>query len=136
MENGRTIGVVLVEDNDLFREALELMLAVIPDIDVLAAVGDGRSALQACKDVNPDVVLMDYRLPELDGVEATAAISAGCSNAAVVVLTAAAESGELEALRDAGAVACLTKDSELNEIVGAIREAAGRTRPQDRAAAA
>ena len=68
---------------------------------------------------------MDYRLPELDGVEATAAIRA-CSDAAVVVLTATADETELDALLDAGAVTCLTKDSELEEIVGAIRSASIR----------
>ncbi len=68
---------------------------------------------------------MDYRLPELDGVESTAAITA-CSRAAVVVLTATADEGELEALLEAGAVACLTKDSELEEIVRTIRSASSR----------
>ena len=130
MENGtghgRVIDVVLVEDNDVFREALELLLEVTPDIRVVASTGDGRSALDLCSEFEPDVVLMDYRLPELDGVEATAALSAACPEAAVVVLTAAAENGEIEALMGAGAVACLTKDRELDEIVGAIRSAAGR----------
>jgi len=125
VENSRPISVLLVEDNDVFREALELMLAVMPDLRVAGSVGDGETALELCREDCPDVVLMDYRLPGLDGVEATAAISDGC-DAAVVVLTATADRGELEALRDAGAVACLTKDSELNEIVGAIRDAAAR----------
>ncbi len=126
VENGRAIDVVLVEDNEVFRGALELMLEITPDIRVVASVGDGRSALEACKHVAPDVVLMDYRLPELDGVETTSAIRSSCSDAAVVVLTASADTEELDALLEAGAVACLTKDSELNDIVRAIREAAGR----------
>jgi DNA-binding NarL/FixJ family response regulator len=129
VENGRLIDVVLVEDNDVFREALELMLGVTPDIRVVASVADGRSALVACQQAAPDVVLLDYRLPELDGVETTAAIRSVCSRAAVVVLTAAVENGEVAALYDAGAVACLTKDSDLSQIVGAIREAAGRGAP-------
>jgi DNA-binding NarL/FixJ family response regulator len=117
--------VLLVEDNEVFREALDLMLGVVEDVRVIGAVGDGRSAVEACRELHPDVVLMDYRLPELDGVEATAAIRA-CSDAAVVVLTATADEGELDALRDAGAIECLTKDSELEEIAGAIRRAALR----------
>lgn len=120
------IEVVLVEDNDVFREALELMIGLTPDMRVAAAVGDGRSALDACGRARPDVVLMDYQLPELDGVETTAAIREACPSAAVVVLTAAVERGEMEALFEAGAVACLTKDRDLEEIVGAIRAAAGR----------
>src|SRR5919108_1937581 len=112
---GEPIGVVLVEDNDVFREALELMLEVTPDIRVVAAVPDGESALEVCARVKPDVALVDYRLPGLDGVETTAGLRSACPEAAVVVLTAAAESGELQALLDAGAVACLTKDRGLDD---------------------
>jgi DNA-binding NarL/FixJ family response regulator len=126
---GEPIGVVLVEDNDVFRQALELMLEVTPDIQVVAAVPDGESALAVCPQVNPDVVVVDYRLPGLDGVETTAGLRSACPRASVVVLTAAAETGEIQALLDAGAVACLTKDRGLDDIVGAIREAAGRGAP-------
>jgi DNA-binding NarL/FixJ family response regulator len=126
---GEPIGVVLVEDNDVFRQALELMLEVTPDIRVVAAVPDGESALEVCARVKPDVALVDYRLPGLDGVETTAGLRSACPEAAVVVLTAAAETGEVQALLDAGAVACLTKDRGLDDIVGAIREAAGRGAP-------
>jgi DNA-binding NarL/FixJ family response regulator len=120
------IAVVIVEDNDVFRESLELLLGVVPDLDVVAAVPDGRSALEVCQRFRPDVVLMDYRLPELDGVETTAAIGEAWPSTAVVVLTATAETEEIDALYEAGAVACLTKDRELDEIVGAVRDAAGR----------
>jgi DNA-binding NarL/FixJ family response regulator len=120
------IRVVLVEDNHVFRESLELLLGVVPDLEVVAAVADGRSALGVCTELKPDVVLMDYRLPELDGVQTTAAIGEACPQAAVVVLTATAESEEVDALYEAGAVACLTKDRQLEEIVGAVRDAAGR----------
>jgi DNA-binding NarL/FixJ family response regulator len=125
------IEVVLVEDNDVFREALELLLDVTPDVRVVASVRDGEAALEVCPRVDPDVVLVDYRLPGLDGVETTAAIRSSCPQAAVVVLTATAETGEIAALLAAGAVACLTKDRELEDIVGAIRRAAGRDAPFD-----
>jgi len=129
MAGGEPIEVVLVEDNDVFREALELMLDVTPDVRVVAAVGDGEAALELCPRIGPDVVLVDYRLPGLDGVETTAALRSACPSTSVVVLTATAEIGEVQALLDAGAVACLTKDRGLDEIVGAIREAAGRGAP-------
>jgi DNA-binding NarL/FixJ family response regulator len=125
------IGVVLVEDNDVFRESLELMLEATPDIRVVAAVGDGEAALELCPRVDPDVVLVDYRLPGLDGVETTVGIRSRCPRAAVVVLTATVESGEIAALFEAGAVACLTKDRDLEDIVGAIRDAANRDAPVD-----
>jgi DNA-binding NarL/FixJ family response regulator len=126
---GQPIEVVLVEDNDVFREALELMLGVTPDVRVVASVPDGESALEVCPQLRPQVVLVDYRLPGLDGVETTTALRAAVPETAVVVLTAAAEHEEIQALRDAGAVACLTKDRGVDEIVGAIREAARRGAP-------
>jgi CheY-like chemotaxis protein len=69
---------------------------------------------------------MDYRLPGLDGVQATAVLRRECPDVAVVCLTASASVLELEALKEAGAAACLTKDEELDDIVAAIRDAAVR----------
>ena len=120
------IRIVLVEDNQVFREALELLLGLRSDIDVVASVGDGLDAVPACRDHSPDVILMDFRMPGLDGVQATAAVRETCPDVAVVCLTASATGREVEALYEAGAVACLTKDQELEEIVGAIHRAVDR----------
>jgi DNA-binding NarL/FixJ family response regulator len=117
------IRTVLVEDNEVFREALELLLGMEPDVAVVASVADGAEAVAAVREHRPDVVLMDYRLPGLDGVQATAAVHAAFPAVAVVGLTASASEREVEALLAAGAVACLTKDRELEEIVAAIRQA-------------
>ena len=117
------IRVVLVEDNDVFRQALELLLDLRSDIDVVAAVGDGPEAAEVARELTPDVVLMDYRLPGLDGVQATIAVREACPEVAVVCLTGAADERERDALYEAGAVACLTKDEELEAIVGAIHRA-------------
>jgi DNA-binding NarL/FixJ family response regulator len=118
------IRIVLVEDNQVFREALELLLGLRSDVDVVASVGDGTEAVPACLAYDPDVVLMDYRLPGLDGVQATLAVRAACPGVAVVCLTASANASEVEALLEAGAVACLTKDQELDTIVEALKRAA------------
>lgn len=120
------IRIVLVEDNEVFREAIELLLGLRSDVEVVASVADGAEAVPACRAYAPDVVLMDYRLPGLDGVEATAAIRAACPGVAVVCLTASANLREIDALQAAGAVACLTKDQELDEIIAAIHRAVGR----------
>jgi DNA-binding NarL/FixJ family response regulator len=118
------IRVVLVEDNDVFREALELLLGLRTDMEVVASVSDGAEAAAAAAEMRPDVVLMDYRLPGLDGVQATRAVRAACPSAAVVCLTASANLRERDALTEAGAVACLRKDDGLDAIVAAIHAAA------------
>jgi DNA-binding NarL/FixJ family response regulator len=74
---------------------------------------------------------MDYRLPGLDGVQATSAVLEACPGVAVVCLTASANAREVEALFEAGAAACLTKDQELDEIVDAIKRAAARVAATD-----
>jgi DNA-binding NarL/FixJ family response regulator len=118
------VRVVLVEDNAVFRESLELLFGLRPGIEVVAAIGDGSEAVDVVREQRPDVVVMDYRLPGLDGVQATAAVRAAVPDVAVVVLTGEVQPREVEALREAGAVACLSKDQELDEIVGAIERAA------------
>lgn len=120
------IRILLVEDNQVFREALELLLGLSSDVEVVASVGDGSEAVPAVREHEPDVVLMDYRLPGLDGVQATSAVRDAAPDVAVVCLTASANAREIEALYAAGATACLTKDQELETIVDAIRRAAGR----------
>ena len=118
------IRVVLVEDNEVFREALELLLGLRDDIAVVASVPDGTDAAAAAAEFTPDVVLMDYRLPGLDGVQATRAVREAAPETAVVCLTASANLRERDALIEAGAVDCLLKDQGLEAIVEAIRAAA------------
>jgi DNA-binding NarL/FixJ family response regulator len=120
----RPVRIVLVEDNEVFRDALELLLGLRSDVEVVASVRDGNDAVPAVREHEPDVVLMDYRMPGLDGVQATARVRAERPGVAVVCLTASRNEPELEALRAAGAVACLSKDEELDAIVDAIRAAA------------
>lgn len=121
------IRVLLVEDNDVFRQALILLLELQDGIDVVAAVSDGSDAVAACSEFDPHVAVMDFRLPGMDGVETTTALTRECPGVAVVCLTASASPRELEALATAGAVDCLRKDQPLEEIVAAIRSA-GNTR--------
>jgi len=118
------VRIVLVEDNEVFRDALELLLGMRDDVAIVASVGDGLAAVSAAKAFRPDVVLMDYRMPALDGIQATALIVDEVPGVAVVALTASADDAEREALLEAGAVACLMKDQELEEIVAAILQAA------------
>ena len=120
----RPVRIVLVEDNEVFRDALELLLGMREDVAIVASVGDGAAAVSAAVEHRPDVMLMDYRMPALDGIQATAQVRAAMPDVAVVALTASADAAEREALVEAGAVTCLAKDQELDEIVAAILDAA------------
>jgi DNA-binding NarL/FixJ family response regulator len=118
------VRVVLVEDNQMFRETLELLLGLRPDIDVVASVESGNEAAETCGRLRPDVVLMDYRMPGLNGAQATQAVLEAAPDARVVCLTASVSRKEVVQLLAAGAVACLTKDEDLDDIVAAIHDAA------------
>jgi DNA-binding NarL/FixJ family response regulator len=118
------ITVAIVEDNDVFREALEILFGLDPELEVVVSASDGRSAVAACAERRPDVALVDYRLPDVDGAETTRAIRGASPRTTVLGLTAAADGPHVAALREAGAVACLIKDRELTDIVAAVRDAA------------
>jgi DNA-binding NarL/FixJ family response regulator len=120
------IRVVLIEDNDVFRHALELLLALGGEIEIVAAETSGDAGVERCAELGPDVVLVDYRLPGLDGVQVTRLVRERCPGVAVVALTAAAESREQEALLEAGAFACIRKDQPLDAIVAAVGQAAAQ----------
>lgn len=118
------IRVVLIEDNDVFRQALELLLELRGDIEIVASEEHGERAVELCKVHEPNVILLDYRLPGLDGVQIAGLVRDECPEVAVVVLTAAAQEREIEALLEQGAVACVGKDEPLDVIVEVIRRAA------------
>jgi DNA-binding NarL/FixJ family response regulator len=118
------IRVVLIEDNDVFRQALELLLELRGEIEIVAAEQHGERAVELCRTHEPDVILLDYRLPGLDGVQVARLVREACPEVAIVVLTAAAQEREIEALLEQGAVACVGKDESLDTIVDAIRRAA------------
>jgi DNA-binding NarL/FixJ family response regulator len=119
------IRVLLIEDNDVFRGALELLLGQRGDIEIVGAEPSGERAVELCRQRAADVLVVDYRLPGDDGVQVARKVRAECPEVAVVVLSAAAGERELEALREAGAVACVGKDEPLDAIVRAVQRAAG-----------
>jgi DNA-binding NarL/FixJ family response regulator len=122
-----SVKVVLVEDNEVFRETLELLLGLRADLSVVASVASGSEAVEACMELRPDVVLVDYRMPGLNGAQTTAAVLEASPESRVVCLTASVSGAEVDELFHAGAVACVRKDEELERIVAAIRSAADRT---------
>ena len=121
---GSAIRVVLVEDNDTFRETLELLFGMREEIDVVASVATGDEAAMVCSALVPDVVLMDYRMPGLNGAEATRAVLTACPTTRVVCLSASVTQQEIDEVRAAGAVACVTKDEDFDSLVATVRGAA------------
>jgi DNA-binding NarL/FixJ family response regulator len=120
------IRVLLVDDNKVFREGMQLVLGLRSEIEIVGTAEDGTDAAELARELRPDVILMDYRLPGMDGVAATAAVREAWPGAAVVGLTATANLRERQALYDAGATSCLSKDDDLEDIVAAIMKAGGR----------
>ena len=116
--------VALIEDNDVFRQALELLLELRGEIEIVASEPDGSRVVEICAELSPDVLLVDYRLPGLDGVQIARLVTDACPEVAIVALTAAAEEREIEAMLEAGAVACVRKDEPLDAIIDAVRAAA------------
>ncbi|GAB2953020.1 response regulator transcription factor [Micromonospora polyrhachis] len=115
-----TIRVVLTDDQPLVRAGLRVLLADTPDIDVVGEAGTGAEAVRLVTDVRPDVVVMDIRMPGMDGIEATRIITAGASPRVLILTTFDDDEYVYAALR-AGASGFLVKDMALEEILGAIR---------------
>jgi DNA-binding NarL/FixJ family response regulator len=120
------VRVVLVEDNEIFRETLEMLLGLRADLAVVASVASGGEAVEACAELRPDVVLVDYRMPGLNGAQTALAVLEASPASRVVCLTASISQAEIEELLRAGAVDCVRKDEELERIVAAIHAAAER----------
>ena len=118
------IRILLVEDNDVYRASLELLLGLEEGLEVVGGVADGSAAGAACAEMRADVVLMDFRLPGVDGAAATRAVLEACPAAAVVCLTAEATDVEDAAVRAAGAAALVRKGGPVAELATAIRQAA------------
>ena len=114
------VRVALVEDNRLFRETLELLLGLRDGIEVVASVAGGAEAIAACEAAAPDVVLLDYRMPGLDGAQTTRELLYAAPGLHVICLSASVTAEERRLVLDAGAAACLTKDEGLDRIVDAI----------------
>ena len=124
-EPAAPIRVVVVEDNTAFRETLHMLFELRPEIEVVASVASGDEAPAACREYAPDVVLMDYRMPGMNGAEATRAVLAACPTAKVVCLTASVTQREIDELETAGVVLCLMKDEGFDAIIDGVRQAAG-----------
>jgi len=123
------IRVLIADDQALLREGVRLILEAQEDIEVVAEAGDGREAIRACAQSRPDVVLMDLRMPGLDGIEATAEVVATHDAPRVVILTTFDRDADLHAALRAGASGFLLKTAAAADLVSAVRAAAAGDTP-------
>jgi DNA-binding NarL/FixJ family response regulator len=117
------IRVLLVDDHPVVRTGLAGMLDAEPDIEVVGAASGGEEAVRLAVERSPDIVLMDLRMPEGDGVSATAAVLAAVPTARVVVLTTYESDADIMRAIEAGATDYLLKDATGEQLVGAVRAA-------------
>jgi len=116
-----TIRVLLVDDQELIRTALSMVMADIEDVEVVGEAATGKDAVRLAGELAPDVVVMDIRMPGMDGIEATRRITATQSDVRVVVLTTFDDDAYVYGALRAGAAGFLVKDMALDDIIGAVR---------------
>ncbi|ALO07982.1 Two-component system response regulator [Streptomyces venezuelae] len=116
-----TVRVVLADDQPLVRSGLRVLMADHPDLEVVGEAGTGAEAVRLVGDVSPDVVVMDIRMPGMDGIEATRLIMAGPATTRVLVLTTFDEDDYVYGALRAGASGFMVKDMALDDILAAVR---------------
>jgi DNA-binding NarL/FixJ family response regulator len=118
------LRIVIADDQTVVREGLQMVLGVIPELEVVAAVADGEQALAAVAEHHPDAILLDLHMPVLDGVGATERLTREHPEVAIVVLTTYADDETIIAALRAGARGYLTKNADRREIFQALQGAA------------
>lgn len=118
------IRVLLVDDQTLIRQGIATLLELEPDLEVVGAVGNGRAAIEAVERLRPDVVLMDIRMPEMDGVAATRELSRRFPDVGVIILTTFDDDEYVFEGLKAGARGYLLKDISSDEMAEAVRTVA------------
>jgi NarL family two-component system response regulator LiaR len=128
MGKSKPIRVMIVDDHSMVRRGLATILRVKPDLELVGEAGNGKEALQICKEARPDVILMDLVMPEMSGAEATHLIRDQCPNIQVIALTSFQEKELVREALQAGAISYLLKNVSADDLAAAIREAhAGRS---------
>ncbi|MFJ6780443.1 response regulator [Streptomyces yangpuensis] len=116
-----SVRVVLVDDQPLVRSGLSVLMAGQPDLEVVGEASDGAEAVRLVGEVRPDVVVMDIRMPGMDGIEATRLITAGAGTARVLILTTFDEDDHVYGALRAGASGFVVKDMALDDLLTAVR---------------
>jgi NarL family two-component system response regulator LiaR len=123
MSEPKPIRVMLVDDHQMVRNGLSTFLLVHDDLELVGEANNGEQALVMFQRVRPDVVLMDLKMPRMDGVEATRALIARDPELRIIALTSFKEESLVQEALDAGAIGYLLKDIDADDLADAIRAA-------------
>jgi DNA-binding NarL/FixJ family response regulator len=129
------IRVLVVDDHGVLRDGLGRLISAQPDMELVGTAANGAEAVEMCRSLEPDVVLMDLEMPVLDGIEATRAISTQVPATAVLALTSFSDRHRIMGVLDAGAVGYLLKDAAADDVVRGVRAAVEGGSPLDPRAA-
>jgi len=121
-ESSDRIRILIADDHGLFRQAVRAILADEPDLELIGEAGDGEEAVKLAIELQPDVVLMDVRMPKLIGIEAARKINADLPTAKIVMLTVSDDDTDLVDAIKAGASGYLLKEVDPTEIATAVRQ--------------
>jgi NarL family two-component system response regulator LiaR len=128
MIESEPIRVLSVDDHAILRGGLKFLLLAFEDIELVGEARSGPEAIRLCSQLQPDVVLMDMIMPEMDGVAATQAIKEQCPDIQILVLSSFSDQASVQRVMQAGAIGSLLKDVPMDELADGIRAAAaGRT---------
>jgi NarL family two-component system response regulator LiaR len=123
MNEQDTIRVLTVDDHEIMRGGIKYLLLAVDDIELVGEAGSGAEAIQLCETLHPDVILMDMRMPGLDGVETTRRIRANHPQIRILALTSFEDEVTIQQVIQAGAIGYLQKGISIDELAGAIRAA-------------
>lgn len=128
MTQEKPIRLMIVDDHVVVRSGLSAFLLAYDDLRLVGEAANGEEGVRLCRQIQPDVVLMDLVMPGLDGIASTRAIREYCPQTRVIALTSFGEDERVQAVLQAGAIGYLLKNVTANELVAAIRNAmAGQT---------
>jgi NarL family two-component system response regulator LiaR len=116
----QSVRIMIVDDHETVRRGLSIFLEAHLGFELVAEAGDGVQAVALCEKFQPDVVLMDIMMPEMDGVSATSAILAKFPHTRIIALTSVRDETMLDNMMKAGAIAQLSKDVTVQELADAI----------------
>lgn len=114
------IRIMIVDDQDLVRRGLSLFLEAFDDLELVAEAVNGLQAVQMCEEIQPEVILMDLMMPEMDGIAATRIIRHKYPHIQVIALTSVQDDASVRQMLAAGAIGYLLKNASVDELANTI----------------